>query len=160
MKKVFSALVLASVGIYLFALYYILFSGSSREMVVVSESMLDDFNYLNSINLVPFKTIIGYIKSMTDASIRGHAIKNLFGNLFSFFPMGFYLPFFFKKTDKIVIYSIIMTAVIIVIEIIQLATMSGSLDIDDFILNFAGALLGLIVFTRTPARGLLNLSAW
>ena len=47
-----------------------------------------------------------------------------------------------------------------VVEIIQLTTMSGSLDIDDFTLNFTGALIGFNVFTRTPIRSLLKLRAW
>ena len=160
MKKVFSAFIVASVGIYIFALYYILFAGMNREMVVVSESMLDNYNYWNSINLIPFKTMMEYVTAVIDGSMRGHAIRNLLGNVFLFFPMGFYLPFFVKKTAKIEIYSIIMAVVIIVVEIIQLATMSGSLDIDDFILNFAGSLIGLIVLTRTPLHGLLKLRAW
>ena len=160
MKKVFSAFFIASGGIYFFALYYLLFAGSGREMVVVSKSMLDNYNYWNSINLVPFKTIMEYITAMADGNMRGHAIRNLLGNLCLFFPIGFYLPFFVKNTRKIGIYCIIMATAIIVIEIIQLATMSGSLDIDDFILNFAGSLIGLIVFTHTPVRGLLKLRAW
>ena len=160
MKKAFSAFVVVSIGIYIFVLYYLLFASSSREMVVVSKSMLDNFNYWNSVNLVPFKTIMEYVAAVVDGSMRGHATRNLFGNLFLFFPVGFYLPFLFKKTGKIGIYSIIMAAVIIFVEITQLATMSGSLDIDDFILNFAGSLIGLLVFTRTPVRSLLKLRAW
>ena len=159
-KKVFSSFIVFSIAIYIFALYYILFASSGREMVVVSESMLDDFNYWNSINLVPFKTIVGYVIAIFDGNMVGHAIRNLFGNLFLFFPMGFYIPFFVKKTETIGIYSIIMAATIIVIEVVQLVTKSGSLDIDDFILNFAGSLIGVFVFTRSPIRGLLQLRSW
>ena len=101
-----------------------------------------------------------YITAVADGSIRGHAIRNLLGNLLLFFPMRFYIPFFLKKTGKIGIYSIIMATVIIVVEIIQLATQSGSLDIDDFILNFVGTLIGFIIFTRTPIHSLLKLRAW
>ena len=162
-KKTFSGFAIASAGIYIFALYFILFSGFSglsRQMVIMSESMLGNFNYWNSVNLIPFKTITEYIMAIAVGSIRGHAVRNLVGNLLLFFPMGFYLPFFLKKAGKIGIYSIIMAAVIIVVEIMQLATMSGSLDIDDFILNFTGALIGSIVFTRTPIRSLLKFRAW
>jgi glycopeptide antibiotics resistance protein len=77
-----------------------------------------------------------------------------------FFPVGFYLPFFVQRMAKFKIYSVVVAASIIVIEIMQLATKSGSLDIDNFILNFAGALIGLVVFTRTPLRRLLELRAW
>ena len=160
MKKVFSVVSIVSAGIYVFALYYILFGVSSREMVVVSESMLENYNYWNSVNLIPFKTITGYVAAMVEGGMRGRAIMNLFGNLFLFVPMGFYLPFFAKNTRKIEVYCMIMAAVIIGIEILQLVTMSGSLDIDDFILNFAGALMGLVIFACTPIRKLFKLRAW
>lgn len=160
MKKVFNSLIIVSSVIYIFILYYMLFRLTGREMVVVSEEMLNNYNYWNSVNLIPFRTIGEYIAAVIDGGIRGHAIRNLFGNLLLFFPAGLYLPFFVQKTRRIGVYSLIVATSIIVIEIIQLATKSGSLDIDDFILNFAGALIGLIVFTRTPLRRLLELRAW
>ena len=160
MRKVLSAFVVVSAGIYIFILYYMLFAGSGREMVVVSESMLDNFNYWNSVNLVPFKTIMEYIEALVDGSIRGHAIRNLLGNLFLLFPMGFYVPFFVKKMRKIGRYCMMIAIMVMVIEIVQIATKSGSLDIDDFILNFTGGLVGFIVFIRTPIRSLFNFRAW
>ena len=160
MKKGFSALVIASVGLFIFVLYHMLFAGPNREMVVMSEDMLENYDYRNSINLIPFKTIVEYVTAMVDGSIRGHAIRNLLGNLLLFFPMGFYIPFFVKKTTKIKAYSMIMATLIVLVEIIQLAAKSGSLDIDDFLLNFAGALMSFVLFTRTPAAALLKLRAW
>ena len=145
---------------YLFGLYYVLFGGANREMVVVSESMLEGYNYWNSVNLVPFKTISEYLAALTNGSVRGHAIRNLLGNLLLLFPMGFYLPFFARKTEKTRLYCITLAAVILVVELVQLATMSGSLDIDDFLINLAGALLGHAVFTRTSLRRLHELRSW
>ena len=160
MKKAFNCFVIVSAGIYVFVLYYMLFAGHNREMVVVSKSMLDNYNYWNAINLVPFKTIVEYIAVIAEGGMQGHAIWNLCGNLLLFFPMGFYLPFFVRKAGKIKAYCMIMAVLILAIEGMQLATMSGSLDIDDFILNFAGALTGLFVFTRTSLRALLAMRAW
>ena len=160
MKKAFSGFIIASAGIYIFVLYYILFRSAGRGMVIMSEHMLDNYNYWNSMNLIPFRTIAEYIAAVTVGSIRGHAIRNLFGNLFLFFPAGFYLPFFMQRMRKIKTFNLVMAAVIIVIEIVQLATKSGSLDVDDFILNFAGTLIGFIIFTRTPMRSLFKLRAW
>ena len=158
-KKVFSVLIIASMSIYIFVLYYMLFVGFGRGMVVMSESMIDDFSYWNSVNLIPLKTVALYVSDI-GGGIKSHATRNLFGNLLLFFPVGFYLPFLAKKARKIGIYITILATVIIAIEIIQLITMSGSLDIDDFILNFAGALIGFIVFVRLPACRLLELRAW
>jgi glycopeptide antibiotics resistance protein len=160
MKKLFSVFVIVSAGAYAYVLYYMLFRLVGREMVIMSESMLENYNYWNSINLIPFKTIAEYITAIADGSIRGHAIRNLGGNFLLLFPFGFYLPFFVHKAKKIGIYCLFVATSIIVIEIIQLATKTGSLDIDDFILNFTGALIGLVVFTRTPLRRLLELRTW
>jgi len=77
-----------------------------------------------------------------------------------FFPAGFYLPFFVRKMGKLKIYSIVMAALIIAVELVQVLTMTGSLDVDDFMLNSVGALIGYLVFTRTPARSLFKLRAW
>ena len=61
---------------------------------------------------------------------------------------------------KLKIYSIVMAALIIAVELVQVLTMTGSLDVDDFMLNSVGALIGYLVFTRTPARSLFKLRAW
>ena len=160
MKKVVSGFVIASLLAYLYLLYILLFALHGRSMVILSEHMLDHYNYWNSVNLIPFKTITQYVTAVFDGSIRGQAIRNLFGNLFLFFPAGFYLPFFIRKMSKFRIYCGVMAAVIIIVEIVQLITKTGSLDIDDFILNFSGALIGFAVFTRSPVRALLKFRAW
>jgi glycopeptide antibiotics resistance protein len=159
-KKIFTGFVIVSAVVYGFALYYMLFRLVGREMVIVSEQMLDNYNYWNSINLIPFKTIVEYITAIFDGSIRGHAIRNLAGNLFLLFPLGFYLPFFVRKLAGIKLYAIIVAAFIVIIEVVQLVTMSGSLDIDDFILNFSGALIGFLIFKHTPIRSLFKLRAY
>jgi glycopeptide antibiotics resistance protein len=137
-----------------------LFTLPGRGMVILSEHMLENYNYWNSINLIPFKTIIEYATAIFEGNIRGHAIRNLFGNLFLFFPAGFYLPFFIQKTSKLKIYSIAIAAFIVAIEIIQFAAKSRSLDIDDFLLNFTGALIGFIVFSKTSLRALHRFRVW
>ena len=129
-------------------------------MVIMSEHMLNNYNYWNSINLIPFKTIAEYLAAVVDGSSRGHAIRNLGGNLFLLFPLGFYLPFFVPKTRKLKIYGIVTAVSIIAVEIVQILTKTGSLDIDDFILNFTGALTGFFVFSYTPIRSLFKLRAW
>lgn len=159
-KKVFTGFVIGSAILYAFVLYYVLFRLAGREMVVVSEDMLDNYNYWNAINLIPFKTIGEYIAAIMDGNMVGHAIRNLVGNLFLLFPLGFYLPFFARKMTSAKMYAAIVAIFIIIVEVVQLVTMSGSMDIDDFILNFAGALIGFFVFTRTPIRSIFKLRAW
>lgn len=86
--------------------------------------------YVRNNNLIPFKTIIEYITRQDRV-----AIINLLGNLIAFAPMGLFLPLLFKKQNKLNI------AIILVIEVLQFLSLSGSFDIDDLILNLLGALL-------------------
>lgn len=96
-----------------------------------------------SSNLVPFKTINGYILAISNGSMNLIIpIKNLAGNVAAFLPMGIFLPYFIKRLNRLKSFTITMTVMILSVEIIQLVTRRGSLDIDDFILNMIGALIG------------------
>lgn len=159
-KKIFTGFAIMSAIVYAFVLYYVLFRLVGREMVDMSGGMLRNYNFQDSVNLIPFQTIGEYLRAAVGGSMRGHAIRNLAGNLFLLFPLGFYLPFFAQKTKKLWIYSSIVAIGILIIEVVQLLTMRGSLDIDDFILNFAGALIGFTLFTHTPIRSIFKLRAW
>ena len=44
--------------------------------------------------------------------------------------------------DKIATFSIAIIILVFIIEVVQLVTRIGSFDIDDFILNILGALIG------------------
>lgn len=93
-----------------------------------------------SFNIVPFRTInlfiSGYIKGIV--SLRSFNI-NILGNLTAFMPYGIFLPLIFNKMNKFKNFFITITLTVIVIEILQFVTMSGSCDIDDLILNVFGA---------------------
>lgn len=91
-------------------------------------------------NIVPFKTIKlftnGYINQVV--SFKNFCI-NIIGNLCAFMPCGIFLPLMFKKLNKYHNFLFIMIISVILIEILQFITLSGSCDIDDLILNVVGA---------------------
>ncbi|MBQ2946501.1 MAG: VanZ family protein [Bacilli bacterium] len=98
-------------------------------------------NYLtNSFNLKPFHTIHLFIKGYIDGivSYKNFSI-NVIGNLTAFMPYGLFLPIIFKNMRKYYNFLIIMILIVVVIELLQFVTMSGSCDIDDLILNVLGA---------------------
>lgn len=74
------------------------------------------------------------------------AVSNLVGNTIMFLPMAFFLPIFWgdKKGSKR--YLFICLAIIICVEVLQFVIGTGSMDIDDVILNFIGVLLGSILY--------------
>ena len=100
----------------------------------------------NSVNIIPFKTIIGYIKAFNSMSSNYAILYNLLGNFIALMPMAFFLPLLFKKQNKNRNFFITVLLIIFSIETIQLLTASGKFDIDDFILNISGAILLYLMF--------------
>ncbi|MEK9197752.1 VanZ family protein [Ureibacillus sp. 179-F W5.1 NHS] len=145
MQKVIKIALSISFIIYLLALVVTLFLGTRRGYVYTDFSL---FEYIKkSSNIVPFKTINTYIMAIFDGSMNMDIpIKNLFGNLILFLPMGIYLPYFIRKVNIISGFSIFMFLLLFVIEFIQLVTRRGSFDIDDVILNMLGAFIGYSIW--------------
>jgi glycopeptide antibiotics resistance protein len=145
MNKVILVIFCISFIFYLLALIMLLFVGV--RFVGIRGHFWTDLSLVeyirSSSNFVPFKTISTYITAMFDGSLNINiAIKNLFGNLIMFFPMGIYLPYYIKKLNKVGKFTLSMIILLFVIEATQLVTRRGSFDIDDFILNIVGALVG------------------
>ena len=95
----------------------------------------------NTVNLVPFKTIMMYIKQFDSMYGTRTVLLNLLGNIIALMPMAFFLPLLFKKQNKFINFLLTITGIILLIEFLQLITSSGRLDIDDLILNLSGALI-------------------
>ncbi|MCB5238571.1 VanZ family protein [Niallia circulans] len=95
------------------------------------------------------KTISTYINAIFSGNMNlDIPLKNLFGNLLMFLPMGIYLPYFVKRLKRISSFSVTFMIILLVIEITQSISRRGSFDIDDFILNTIGALIGFGVWTK------------
>lgn len=106
----------------------------------------------NSLNLVPFKTVLQYFYRGT----INQFVVNIVGNLVCLMPLGILLPLNFEKQRRTGIF--LMTCVLIVsaVEILQFATLSGSCDIDDLILNVGGAFLIYLFTKNKEAFGFLK----
>ena len=92
-------------------------------------------------NLVPFHTIVSYLKAdgyAVSASIRA---VNLLGNVLVLVPFGVLLPLAFPKTDKWYRVFLWGSALIVLIEATQFFV-GRAADIDDYILNILGVMLG------------------
>lgn len=140
MKKALKIVFSVSFIVYLLLLASILFLGS-RGFAWDGMSLTDYIR--QSSNFIPFKTISMYFQALSDGRMNiDIPIKNLLGNFVLLMPMGVYLPFFTKKMNSIILFTVSMTAMLITIEIIQVITRRGSFDIDDYILNMLGALIG------------------
>jgi glycopeptide antibiotics resistance protein len=97
---------------------------------------------LRNINLIPFKGIAQQIGFIVAGEDTARIIIYLAGNLIGFAPLGFFLPVMFTKERKFTAYLVTVIIGITILELMQLMTMRGSFDIDDVILNTAGACFG------------------
>lgn len=144
--------------IYLIGLIFILFlyggrTGNQFHLKVFSRE------HLNMINIIPFKTIEGFLDRIANSTINTNiVVTNLFANLLMFIPMGMALSVLFKKYFdklwKLTVFSIIL---VLFIEIIQFLTFTGSADIDDLILNVIGTIIGYGIIKIRFLRNFLKL---
>jgi len=96
-------------------------------------------------NLIPFKTILGYLSGEPTWKI---ATRNLLGNIIVLTPLGFLLTVLCQKIKYSKILLIGMAAGVI-LELLQVIFKSGILDIDDIILNSLGVVIGYLLFAFT-----------
>ncbi|WP_456287873.1 VanZ family protein [Paenibacillus sp. AK002] len=88
-----------------------------------------------SYNLVPFLTMASYFP------IRGmDSLINIIGNIAVFVPFGVLIPLAFQARFRKML-GFFLTGLFL-LEMIQLISRRGSLDVDDFMLNSIGVTLG------------------
>lgn len=115
---------------------------------------LPPFNFYEAdINLEPFKTILDYISAYKYGNISGYLVAvNLFGNLAAFAPMGFFLPVLIRLFRNFFVFTFGIAFMVCAVEVTQIWTRTGSCDIDDLILNLAGALAVWLFIQLPPIR--------
>ena len=100
-------------------------------------------SYGSGINNIPFKEIMRYEFGSK------MFIYNVLGNILIFVPFGYFIPRYVKPKK---ILPIIVDALItsVTVETVQLK-IGRSFDIDDIILNIAGAIIGYFVYIAFDA---------
>ena len=101
------------------------------------------YSNINSYNLIPFKSIIYILKTGTIYSI----IINIFGNLFVFMPLDYFLIELFN-VKKFSINFILSFGVILLIELFQYIFKVGVFDIDDLIIRTLGMMVFYIIYNK------------
>lgn len=110
----------------------------------------------SNMNLTPFHTIGNYwkvVSRMEFTSLFWHCVINLGGNIFLFIPIGYFLPRLWPFLRNFFSFLLTCTLLITIVELLQLVTLLGSLDIDDLILNLFGMLVGYITCMIVHKRG-------
>ena len=124
--------------IYLALLVYFLFLMESRESTY------------RGYNLIPFKSIrmfFEYYFIYHQFSFE-YWFLNIFGNIFLLLPFGMLLPVILDRRlsrPRVFLASFFLTSAI---ELTQLYTGLGEMDVDDVILNVLGAMIGYELIRR------------
>lgn len=119
----------------IFLLYFLIFS-EWYGRVGVSE------NYRYNLELFKeIKRFLMYRKELGTFAV----FTNLFGNILIFVPYGFFISMASERTRflKSFLYSFVLS---FCVEIFQLITRVGSLDVDDILLNVLGGIFGYVSF--------------
>lgn len=98
---------------------------------------------VNSYNLIPFKSIINIIKYSSSYEV----FINIFGNIFVFMPIEYFLIKLFK-VNKFKANLIVSLIIILLFEFIQLIFKIGVFDIDDILLCTAGMMCFYAVYNK------------
>lgn len=120
--------------------------------LLFGRSVIPEGNYWEqvkgNINWIPFRTIMLYVRLLK----RTHsltfirlAVVNLIGNVVMFIPLGLLLPKAFDKLQSGWRFFFSVLLGICLIEFVQLFTLVGICDVDDLILNVAGAGIGFLI---------------
>ena len=139
------------VYIFLLAYFTLMDNTFGRNIFNIKNLSYQAFvNYINnSVNLIPFATIKLYISGLKNNAIStGYFVVNILGNLLLLMPLAFFAPTLVCKINRFYKFVMVIFAVSILIEILQILFLTGSCDIDDVILNVLGAALAYPLFKK------------
>lgn len=97
---------------------------------------------LDSANFTLFKTIKMYIHY----AYKLNSFENLVGNVAVFLPFGYLLPWVSRKNQNFLTVLFWAFLFSLSIELFQLFSAFGAFDVDDLLLNSAGACIGYLVY--------------
>ncbi|WP_193726879.1 VanZ family protein [Paenibacillus guangzhouensis] len=113
-----------------------------------SRHTLDLYHY----NMIPFATIEQLVMHRDHYNPETW-VKNLFGNIILFMPLGVFIPLLNQRYLRVANLVIFVAVLIFVVECIQMLTYVGSFDVDDIMLNTLGAWLGLVITKKVCRQG-------
>jgi glycopeptide antibiotics resistance protein len=108
----------------------------------------------DNVNLELFATINNYFYKYSIGAISFRRVwVNVFGNLAVFAPYGLFFPLIYPKMRNRFRFYRFWIVTLVLVEVVQYVTMSGSLDVDDVFLNLLGLLIVYELFGRRIKTG-------
>ena len=124
--------------LYVLILVYLLFFSEGYGRVADAER---EFRY----NFVPFVEIRRFWVYRKQLGMFA-LFTNIFGNVLGFMPYGFVLPVINRRMRNGFFIILSGFSISLTVEVIQLIAKVGCFDVDDMIMNTAGAALGYLLF--------------
>ncbi|MGD7022271.1 VanZ family protein [Rossellomorea vietnamensis] len=137
--------VMGKIGFILFFIYFIIVMIISFIGIDIQNLRISSLESGKS-NFVPFDSLSMYLLEKEHYNLDTW-FYSTFGPLLLFLPMGLLLPVVFKNMQtlrSVVLFSFVLS---VLIEVLQYVTGLGVMDIDDAILNTAGAITGYLFYT-------------
>lgn len=159
MKKLMRVLLYLTFACYCILLVYLLFLNRQYRF---AHSGMTLATYMKlTVNLIPFRTIAEFATRTAQRTINPDIVlNNAIGNLLLFFPMGIYIPTVRGGTRKIGKFLKKMLLIVFVVEALQLVFQVGSFDVDDILLNVAGAAAGYGLWKTKAVQRVLRVIQW
>ena len=134
MKRKLPAVVLICYGLLMFWLLLGQRMGQQNEAIL---------------QLQPMRTVSRFLwvlQHSDQPGLRMHAWVNLLGNVAMFVPLGALVPWIWEKMGSFWRHFLLMAALIIAVEWLQLVSGLGTCDVDDLILNLLGTTAGYLLW--------------
>lgn len=113
--------------------------------------------FANKTNIIPFATVKLFINAFETGSLEPYVVlENILGNFFVFMPFALLVPNVFSRINSAAKFLLFISLLVIAIEVLQLVFLTGSADIDDFILNVSGAMAAYGIFNISKIKYGIN----
>ena len=105
---------------------------------------------IRAYNWILLDTIRQQLRLLEGGAFVRFAFVNLVGNVVMFVPLGL-LPAVWQRQRKFGWYFLTIAVVILLVEAVQFLTRLGAADVDDWLLNMLGAVIGFEMW-RTAGK--------
>ena len=106
------------------------------------------------INLIPFSSMGSMLRALWHnpyPAVLWTVVYNIGGNILMFVPLGFFLRVLFPKCRRFLRCMGTVVLIMSTVELCQLLTLRGFCEVDDVLLNVAGAAIGWWIAKKTCA---------
>ena len=158
--------IVKSIFVCLFLLYILVvvdftllndYFGRNISNIFSAEKATVDEYLLQKINLIPFATVKLFINAYKESKLETFVVlENILGNFFVIMPFALFVPVCFKSINNTLKFLCVISFGVLIIEILQIIFLTGSADIDDFILNVGGAMVAYAVLNIAKIKSGIN----